>query len=134
MKKNNLLLDFPELSKQWDHKKNNNKPGVYSRGSDYIAWWICEYGHSYKARIANRTIKNQGCPYCSGRLAGYGNDLKTLYPEIAKEWNYEKNEKNPNEFLPGSGKKVWWLCKKKHSYLAQDIKVVLVSLQFCLMP
>ena len=119
MKKNNLLLDFPELSKQWDHKKNNNKPGVYSRGSDYIAWWICEYGHSYKARIANRTIKNQGCPYCSGRLAGYGNDLKTLYPEIAKEWNYEKNEKNPNEFLPGSGKKVWWLCKKKHSYLAQ---------------
>ena len=71
--------------------------------SDYIAWWICEYGHSYKSRIANRTTNNHGCPYCSGRLAGYGNDLKTLYPEIAKEWNYEKTKTQMN--FPGSGKK-----------------------------
>ena len=43
--------------------------------------------------------------------------LKECYPEIAKQWDYEKNyPKKPNEFLPGSGKKVWWKCNQGHEW------------------
>ena len=47
---------------------------------------------------------------------GYGNDLETNFPEIAKQWDYKKNDLKPNEVLPFSHKKVWWLCPEKHSY------------------
>ena len=36
------------------------------------------------------------------------------YPELAKEWNYERNKKKPYEYLPRSEEKVWWKCKKGH--------------------
>ena len=39
--------------------------------------------------------------------------LATKYPEIAKEWNYEKNGNfKPEHIAPKSGKKVWWKCSK----------------------
>ena len=43
-------------------------------------------------------------------LKGY-NDLATLFPEIALDWDYEKN-KNVNIRLikPGSQQKIWWKC------------------------
>ena len=37
--------------------------------------------------------------------------LESTFPEIAKEWNYEKNkELLPSMFHPGSNEKVWWIC------------------------
>ncbi|MBQ4587207.1 MAG: zinc-ribbon domain-containing protein, partial [Clostridia bacterium] len=30
------------------------------------AWWKCDKGHEWQARIASRN-KGSGCPYCSGR-------------------------------------------------------------------
>jgi hypothetical protein len=39
------------------------------------------------------------------------NDLASQYPELAKEWNYEKNgDLTPDKVASGSGKKVWWKC------------------------
>ena len=44
-------------------------------------------------------------------MIGY-NDFKTLFPTIAEEWDYEKNgDIKPEQFLPKSGKLVWWKCK-----------------------
>ena len=44
-------------------------------------------------------------------------NLKVLYPDIAKQWDYIKNHPlKPEDFRPGSGKKVWWVCEKQHSY------------------
>jgi rubrerythrin len=40
------------------------------------------------------------------------NSLKELYPELAEEWNYEKNGNfTPDKVTPGSDKRVWWKCK-----------------------
>ena len=39
------------------------------------------------------------------------------YPELIKEWHSTKNgELKPEDFTGSSGKKVWWLCPKEHSY------------------
>ena len=48
------------------------------------------------------------------------NDLASLYPELVTQWHPTKNGKiRPDEFTAGSGKKVWWICKKGHSWRAQ---------------
>lgn len=43
-------------------------------------------------------------------------NLKTKYPVVAKEWDYKKNKTKPEEYLPVSTKKVWWICTKNHSW------------------
>lgn len=41
------------------------------------------------------------------------NSIKTKFPEIAEEWDYEKNGTLSPERVPyGFGKKVWWRCGK----------------------
>ena len=62
-----------------------------------------------------------GCPYCSGRLVVKGkNDLQTINPILASEWDYEKNDKlTPMDVLPNSNKKVWWKCIKGHEWQAR---------------
>ena len=46
----------------------------------------------------------RGCPVCAGQqvLAGY-NDLASKRPDLAKEWNYEKNgDLLPSQVMCGS--------------------------------
>ena len=64
--------------------------------------------------------KKYGCPYCSGKRIGKGiNDLKTLFPEMAEEWHPVKNgELTPDAILPGSSRKIWWICKRGHEWQA----------------
>lgn len=46
-----------------------------------------------------------------------GKSLADLYPDIAKEWDYEKNYPiTPQMKSQGSHDKVWWICPKGHSY------------------
>lgn len=50
----------------------------------------------------------------------FENSLAKVNPELAKEWNYEKNAPlTPEMFLPKSKRKVWWRCSAKgHEYSA----------------
>lgn len=107
-----LADNCPELLKQWDYEKNNIKPTEITPKYNKPVWWICDKcNHSWPSSPNNRS-KGSGCPCCSGRVPQVGvNDLKTVNPDLAAEWNYEKNNgKRPEEFLPGSGKSVWWKC------------------------
>ena len=85
-----------------------------------IVWWV-QYDKSpvtgetmaleWKASVVNRAIKGLGNPYKSGQkvLKGY-NDLSTLCPDIASEWNYERNGNlKPDMVTCGTNKKVWWV-------------------------
>ena len=40
------------------------------------------------------------------------NDLKTLYPTLVLDWDYDINEKNPEDYLPHSKYKAAWRCHK----------------------
>lgn len=73
-------------------------------------WWRCETGHEWKIAIASRQAN--GCPYCSGRYAILGEtDLKTLCPEDALDWNYNRNGNLiPENCKPHTRKKVFWKC------------------------
>ena len=52
-------------------------------------------------------------------IAEKENSLASKYPEIANEWNYEKNGLLKPELVSNSsGKKVWWKCGKGHDWQA----------------
>ena len=115
MKKDNItyLSEIPELLAEWDYEKNdpNLLPDKISTGSNRKVWWKCSKGHSWQDTVVRRT-HGKKCPYCTNKrvLAGY-NDLGTLYPQIAIEWNYkENNDVDINNVVPGSAKKVSWKC------------------------
>lgn len=112
---NDLQTLRPKIAKEWDFDKNNTLPSQFTAKSNQSVWWKCKNGHSWKSKIAYRTQNKNHiseCPYCSNRyvLAGF-NDLLSKRPDIAKEWNYEKNDNlTPEMVTSGSSKKVWWKC------------------------
>ena len=114
---NDLATVNPVVAKEWDFEKNQGStPDTVTEGSSKKVWWRCEKGHSWNAVIYSR--RQKGCPYCAGKkvLVGF-NDLATLEPDIASEWDYEANKDlRPEQVTRKSGKKVWWRCKKGHSW------------------
>jgi hypothetical protein len=59
----------------------------------------------------NQRIQSHNCPYCLNKKASKENNLKFLFPKIAEEWHPTKNGNlKPENFVKGSGKKVWWKC------------------------
>lgn len=116
-----LLKTHPQLSKEWDYEKNNPlRPENFSYGAGNKIWWLCQSGHSFQATINHRTgNKPTGCPQCSGRVASIENNLLKVFPLVSKEWHPEKNgDLTPENVTSKSGKKVWWICPKNHSYKA----------------
>jgi len=123
-KENSLLFSNPEIAKEWNYERNGKlKPENFLPYSQKRVWWKCSNGHEWQAKLLTRS-HGYGCPYCSGRYAIKGeNDLQTVNPELAKEWNYEKNNGlTPMDVLPSSDKKVWWRCAQGHEWQTQ-IKV-----------
>lgn len=115
LERGSLAENNPFLAEEWNYEKNGDlTPNDVTEKRFSNVWWKCkECGHEWEASPNNRS-KGVGCPACSGRVPRIGeNDFKTLYPELAKEWNYEKNENMvPEHYLPKSGKKVWWKCSE----------------------
>ena len=74
-------------------------------------WWKCQKGHEWQASIRGRTIRGNNCPCCAGKIPILGEtDLATLFPNIVLEWDYEKNEKTPEQFTAYSQKNIYWKC------------------------
>lgn len=117
---NDLATTNPELALEWDEQKNGEKtPQNVSAGSEYLAHWLCPAeGHEYTALIRNRR-KGRSCPYCVNQkvLEGF-NDLTSRFPEIATEWDVQKNgEVTPESIVAGSTVMAHWICPAKgHPY------------------
>lgn len=55
----------PALAKEWYYKKNGDlKPEHFTANSGKKVWWVCEKGHEWQAKIADRN-KGRGCPVCA---------------------------------------------------------------------
>lgn len=109
------LLVYPDIAKEWNYKKNNPLiPENVSPHSDIKVWWKCSTcGFEWETKVANRA-KGNGCPNCKLIYShNIKNTLSKAKPEIAKEWNYEKNSPlKPSDVGVSSSKIVWWKCQK----------------------
>lgn len=117
---NNLAVKFPEIAKEWNVKLNKKTPKMMQPHSNEIAYWDCAVCKStYDKKINERTGNQEGCPYCAGKRVNSTNSLAVTHKTLSDEWDVEKNgDLTPDDVTRGSHKKVWWLCKKGHSYQA----------------
>jgi len=118
---------YPELMKQWHPTKNEGiDPTKLTPGSRVYAHWLCSNAacgclHEWPAAIYNRTNADYptGCPFCSPvplRVCIH-NSLEFNYPEIAKEWDIDKNgELKPSEVATKSNLRVSWICQKNPNH------------------
>ena len=114
LNKKNFLSEYPEIAKEWDYEKNEGlRPEMFPPVAGNTVFWKCAKGHSFKQKISNR-VNGNSCPLCYGRYAIEGeNDLESLYPDLMKEWDYEKNGKlglNPRKIKPRSDIEAFWIC------------------------
>lgn len=107
----------PKLAKQWHPTKNQPlKPSEVTSGSGIKAWWLCSKKHEWAAVINSRN-RGMGCPYCAGQLATEERNFAAVYPELLKEFDFEKNINiDPKKITPRAGQKIWWKCAKGHSW------------------
>ncbi len=118
---NDLATTHPRLAAQWDDERNATlRPDEVVSGSHKRVWWRCEKGHSWQAPIYSRALGGAGCPVCAGKLVLHGvNDLASQFPQLAAEWDAERNgELGPEQVTPSSNRRVWWRCKEGHSWQA----------------
>ena len=115
-KKVSLKSLNPTLSSEWNKQRNGTlKPSDVHVKSNKKVWWKCLHGHEWQAIVASRS-KGNGCPKCAGFIATPERNLATIFPLLAKEWNYKRNHNPPDFYTPFSNKKVWWLCSKGHEW------------------
>jgi hypothetical protein len=125
-----LSVVHPELVKEWHPTKNGNlTPDNVISGSMATVWWQGTCGHEWAARVAHRSA-GSGCPYCNKGGSAYimpgVNDLQTLFPKLAEEWDCQQNAglKNgfgvdisaPDKINAKSSIKVGWVCPLGHHY------------------
>lgn len=112
---NNLAVKRPDIAAEWDYQRNSGRPEDYTLKSHKRAWWICSLNpcgcHKWESYIYNRS-NGYGCPYCPHQMICPHISLAALHPEIACEWDYQRNAKSPWQVAPKSNEKYWWICSK----------------------
>jgi hypothetical protein len=108
---NDLASMFPVIATEadgWD-------PTLVLSGSGQKKSWICLNGHRWITKVAYRSVRGWGCPYCSNQrlLLGF-NDFATTHPKIAAEavgWD-------TTGVTAGSMEKRKWRCPLGHEYFS----------------
>ena len=69
---NDLATTDAHLLDEWDYEKNKDiTPAAVSRNSMKNVWWKCSLGHSWRAKIYERTVGEKGCPVCEQEVKAY---------------------------------------------------------------
>lgn len=118
---NDIISSYPEMAKLWNYKKNIGlSPENFTAGAEAMVWWQCaKCGYEWEAmiyhmkRAFDHNVNGVLCPACVGKAIWKGhNDLQSLRPDLAEEWNYARNNGIcPDEITVGSSKNIWWKCK-----------------------
>ena len=111
---------FPNLTREWHPIKNGSlTPDQVLPGSHQKVWWRCANGHDWMAQVKSR-VSGCGCPVCANKIVEPARtDLATVAPAVAAQWHPAKNGTlTPQDVLPGTTRKVWWLCEKGHVWQA----------------
>ncbi|MEM7691930.1 MAG: zinc-ribbon domain-containing protein [Pseudomonadota bacterium] len=109
-----LLDAFPEIAAEWDYTRNPRGPEEYAPGSQRIAHWICENGHSWSSPICHRTSAARHPASCQQCKA-----IAFSAPELAAQLHPTLNP--PDTALrvrKGSSEILFWQCERGHIFSA----------------
>jgi hypothetical protein len=115
---------FPDLTPYFIADEKALDPHNLRPGDERNFSWRCLNGenHTFQRTLATMTGKRSKgtCPVCTNRVIISGlNSLRDLAPDIANEWDTEKNlgfpELSPDTISPRSGHEVFWRCDQGHA-------------------
>lgn len=117
---------YPELLKEWNYSKNHLNPTEVSGKSQLPIWFKCINNHEWKSS-ASRRSRGEGCPECyklmdksklvrEQKLKKKGSTLADEFPELVKEWDFDKNAESPMMYSSGSNALVSWKCNFGHKW------------------
>ena len=115
-----------KLLSEWAYDLNDTTPDQFTSQSKRKVYWRCSSAHVWKTTIQARAIRGDGCPDCyelnrgsivrTSKLKKAGTSFAIKFPHLLSEWDYDKNDIDPNEIAPYSNYKVFWRCKHNHSW------------------
>lgn len=120
-----VAVRMPGLVKFWDSESNTQQATDVSAYSRDKHAWKCEHGHQFTRPPYRVLATGHQCQECRRegitpwRIAGKrdaGLTLTEAHPEIAAQWDYERNPRGPEEFAPGSQRVAYWICENDHSW------------------
>ena len=113
------IADDPIQSKYWDYKRNPEDPKDIPFRSQGYYYWICpECGISYKRNASYQYVSSHLCNACAdkARLANHAatrlirSEKVSDRPNLLAQWDYDKNDINPDRVLAHSVTEYWWRC------------------------
>lgn len=126
-----------QIIKEWNTLKNGSMSN-YKAGSAKKVYWTCsicgnEYIKEIYSRVSGRMHEPCGRKRGIERLKEYHRNkvketdsLAYKYPELLNEWDYTENSRlgyYPEHMLPGSSRKVNWICDKCGNHYKQYIRL-----------
>lgn len=111
------------LESEWHPVLNGNLQfQSLSKGSHAKVWWKCPVAKDHVWLSVFKSRNQEGiernCPFCGGRKPSSTNNLAISNPDIASEFDIDKNSVPAEKISPNSTSKVWWKCKNGHSWQA----------------
>jgi hypothetical protein len=114
------LVRYDDLVIEFHPTRNGNRtPGTVRCNEHNKVWWRCSVDpdHEWDASPYNRVKKATGCRFCTGHAVDPKRSFAARFPEVAAEWDYERNGTDrPEDFLPASNRETHWICKKGHRW------------------
>lgn len=107
-----MLDDYPEITRDWDHAKNDRPPAIVTGGSGYIASWKCHYcGHEWRTEVSQRTKRRIRCQPCSTYRTSVADSVAGKRPDLIPEWDDKANlPRTPYSIKATYAKTVVWKC------------------------
>lgn len=106
----------PKDVADWDYENNGAlTPADVTRSYARKVWWLCgRCGYRYKEAVSVHIHKFEKCPCCSNyKVVAGKNDLATLRPDLAAEWDWEANgDLTPSDVTAVSNTMVHWICSR----------------------
>lgn len=113
--------EWVEQAKNIHGEKYDYRLVEYTKSDDKVKI-ICSK-HGVFEQDPSMHLSGQGCPYCAHQKFHPLESLAVLRPDIASEWDYERNKDSgytPETIGLDTRKKFWWHCNNgcNHSYQA----------------
>jgi len=112
----------PQLMTEWAHDLNGDlNPSTLLPTSSVRVWWRCTRAqHVWRVSLRERGARATGCPFCAGTQVTPEGSLGASHPELAAEWDTERNTPaTPTAVAARSHSAVWWRCAAGHCWRAR---------------
>lgn len=113
---NTVDVTNPEDVSDWDYENNDAlTPADVTRSCAKKVWWHCsKCDYRYREMVSVHVHKLNKCPCCSNyKIVKGKNDLATLRPDLAIEWDWEANgDLIPSDVTAVSNTMVHWICSR----------------------